>query len=275
MIRKLISEFIGTMFLVLFGCGIAVAFNTVLAPYTTLTLPYSLLIISLGFGLALVAIIYIFGNISGAHVNPAISIAMAIDGRMSVVECVEYIVVQILGGIVGAEIIGLIFGSYANLGANGYATLSSLPDLTTAGIAFVIETILTFAFTLVVLTASKDNNKNAGLAIGLSLVLVHLFGIPFTGTSVNPARSIGPALLTTGDDGLVLSQLWVFIIAPILGAVLAALLFRFVLTQTKKEVIVSKIEEAKKEINDTVEETKKATKKVVKKIQNNKKKQDN
>lgn len=260
MIRKLISEFIGTMFLVLFGCGIAVAFNTVLAPYTALTLPYSLLIISLGFGLALMAIIYIFGNISGAHVNPAVSIAMAIDGRISVIECVEYIVVQILGGIVGAEIIGLIFGSYNSLGANGFATLSNLPDVTTAGIAFVVEMILTFAFVLVVLTASKDNNKNAGIAIGLSLALVHLFGIPFTGTSVNPARSIGPALLTTGDNGLVLSQLWVFILAPIVGAIIAALLFKFVLTQPKKVIVVEK-EEPKKEIKKIVQEEKKTIKK--------------
>ena len=266
MIRKLVSEFLGTMFLVLFGCGIAVGFTAYMNTLTTVTLPYTLLVIALGFGLSLTAIIYMFGNTSGAHVNPAVSIAMAIDGRMSVLECVEYVVVQILGGIVGAEIVGLLFGNYASLGANGYATLSNLPEITTAGVAFAVEAILTFAFVLVVLTASKEKNKNAGLGIGLSLALVHLFGIPFTGTSVNPARSIGPALLTTGDDGLVLSQLWVFIVAPIVGAVLAALLFRFVLNVSTKEKISTKVEEVKETIADVVDEVEKETKKVVKKV---------
>lgn len=269
MVRKLISEFLGTMFLVLFGCGIAVGFTTYMGTLTSATLPYTLLVIALGFGLSLMAIIYVFGHISGAHVNPAVSIAMAIDGRISIIECVEYVVVQILGGIVGAEIIGLIFGSYTNLGANGFATLSSLPEITTAPVAFIIEAILTFVFVLVVLSATKEHNKNAGLAIGLSLALVHLFGLPFTGTSVNPARSIGPALLTSGDDGLVLSQLWVFILAPIVGAVLAALLFRFVLTPSKKEVVKIKVEEIKDTVEDTVDEVVNETKKVAKKIAKN------
>jgi aquaporin Z len=229
MVRKLISEFVGTMLLVLFGCGTAVAVNTYVFSIYNISLPFTMLIIATSFGLVLTAIVSLFGKISGAHVNPAVSIAMAIDKRISIIECVEYVIVQILGGIVGAEILGIIFGSYASLGANGYGTLSALGETTTLATAIIVEVLLTFTFVLVVLavSAKKDKGTN-GIILGLTLTLVHVFGIPFTGTSVNPARSIGPAIFTRGDS---LSQLWVFIVAPIVGAILAALFFKFVIKE--------------------------------------------
>lgn len=239
MVRKLISEFVGTMLLVLFGCGTAVAVNTYVFSIYNISLPFTMLIIAVAFGLVLVAIANVFGKISGAHVNPAVSIAMAIDKRISIIECIEYVIVQILGGIVGAELLGIIFGGYDSLGANGFGALSALGETVTAGTAFVVEAILTFTFVLVVLavSAKKDKGTN-GIIIGLTLTLVHVFGIPFTGTSVNPARSIGPALFTRGDA---LSQLWVFIAAPLVGAILAALFYKFVIKEKEETEVEFKI----------------------------------
>ena len=258
MIRKLMSEFVGTMLLVLFGCGTAVAVNTYVTSIYNVSLPFTMILISLAFGLVLVAIANIFGNISGAHVNPAVSIAMAIDKRISIIECVEYVIVQILGGIVGAELLGIIFGSHESLAANAYGNLSALPIITTMATAIIVEIILTFTFVLVVLavSAKKDKGTN-GLIIGLALTLVHIMGIPFTGTSVNPARSIGPALFMGGEY---MNQLWVFIVAPIVGGVLAALFYKFVIKE--KEVkepipVPAKIED--REIKE--EEPKKEIKK--------------
>ena len=230
MIKKLVAEFVGTMLLVILGCGTAVAVNTYVNGIYNISLPFTMILISLAFGLSLVALAYSIGRVSGCHINPAVSLGMLISGRMSVVECIEYIVVQILGGIVGAEVLGMIFGSYANLGANGFDKLSALPNVTTIWVALVVEIILTFVFVLVVLSTTDKENNHAGFAIGLTLTLVHLMGIPFTGTSVNPARSIGPALFTGGDA---LSQLWVFIVAPLVGAALAALFYRFIICSTK------------------------------------------
>ncbi len=251
MIKKWICEFVGTMLLVIFGCGTAVAINTCFTNVLGLALPFTVLVIALAFGLVLTAIVYTMGKISGAHVNPAVSIACCIDGRISVIECIEYVVLQILGGIAGAAVLMLIFGSATNLGANGYDTLSAIQTYAptikvTAQIAFLVETILTFIFVLVVLATTKKENPCAGLAIGLTLTLVHIFGIVFTGTSVNPARSIGPAILTGGEA---VNQLWVFILAPIVGAILAALFYKFVLSETTtKRVVAAEVEE--------VEETK-------------------
>lgn len=235
MIKKLVAEFVGTMLLVILGCGTAVAVNTYVNGIYNVSLPFTMILIALAFGLSLVALVYTIGRVSGCHINPAVSLGMLISGRMNVVECIEYIVVQILGGIVGAEILGMVFGSYTNLGANGFEKLSALPNITTMWVAIIIEIILTFIFVLVVLSTTDKENNHAGFAIGLTLALVHIMGIPFTGTSVNPARSIGPALFTGGDA---LSQLWVFIVAPLAGAALAALFYRFIIcekqTKTKK-----------------------------------------
>ena len=261
MIRKLMSEFVGTMLLVLFGCGTAVAVNTYVTSIYNVSLPFTMVLIALAFGLVLMAVVHVFGSVSGAHVNPAVSIAMAIDKRMSVIECIEYVVVQILGGIVGAELLGIIFNGYTSLGANGYANISALPSITTLATALIVEIILTFTFVLVVLsvTSKKDKGTN-GLVIGLTLTLVHIMGIPFTGTSVNPARSIGPALFQSGEY---MSQLWVFIVAPLVGGILAALFFRFVLKE--KEAKEPTPIPAKVENKEVKVEAPKATKPVIKK----------
>lgn len=233
MIKKFISEFIGTLLLVFFGCGAAVALNQYVGSLYTGPLVFNLVAIALAFGLALVAIIAIFGRVSGAHVNPAVSIACLIDGRMSIGECCYYIGAQLLGGVAGAGILSLIFGSAESLGANLYETSSALGAMVTTNIAFTVELILTFVFVLVVLSVTKKENCNSGVVIGLTLTLVHIFGLPFTGTSVNPARSLGPALLT---GGVAMEQLWVFILAPMVGGVLAGLLYKFVLDSKEKEL---------------------------------------
>lgn len=278
MVKKLVSEFVGTMLLVFFGCGTAVAVNTYVNSVYNVALPFTMILIALSFGLVLTAIISAIGHISGAHVNPAVTIAMAIDGRMDIIETIEYIVVQILGAIVGAEILGILFNSYKVLGANGFGALSALPNITTLAAAIIIEIILTFTFVLVVLVVSskKDNGSNS-IVIGLTLALVHIMGIPFTGTSVNPARSIGPAIFTGGEA---LNQLWVFILAPIAGAVLAAVFYKFVLKEkVKKEVptIIEKSEAETKTEKKVVKPTsapkakKETTKKVVTKAKQTKK----
>ena len=220
MIKKFFAELFGTMLLVIFGCGTAVAANGIASQVVYYPLAFTIVPIALAFGLILMALCYVIGNISGCHVNPAVSIAMLINKKITILECIEYILAQLIGAVAGAEILGLIFNSYESLGANGFLELSSMK--TTLIAALVIEAILTFVFVLVVLcvTSKKEETSNNGLIIGATLLLVHIFGIPFTGTSVNPARSFGPALLTT--DHLALEQLWVFIVGPLVGAIIAA-----------------------------------------------------
>ena len=259
MVKKFISELVGTMLLVFFGCGTAVA-ATKFAAATTGSSSYGLminmLVISLAFGLVLMALCYTIGKVSGSHVNPAISLACLVDGRMTILEFIGYVVAQILGGILGALVLSWIFASTASLGANGFDSASALGmKITTTGVAFAVEAILTFVFALVVLAVTKKDACTNGLVIGLALTLVHLFGIPFTGTSVNPARSIGPAILT---KGVALEQLWLFIVAPLVGALLAALFFRFVLNTEDEEVRYEDTEEPKRVVR-------KVTKKVEKK----------
>lgn len=221
--KKYLAEFLGTMILVFFACGIAMFSSN--GPLAS-----SVLIISLGFGLVLMACIYTIGDVSGCHINPAVSIAMLVDGRMTFVEFVGYIISQFLGGIVGAGALALIVrNSPAALGANAFgAGYSLVGDVSTIG-AIVIEIILTFLFVYTVLCASaKSDFKGAGLVIGLALAVVHMLGVPFTGTSVNPARSFGPSMFSsiiTGDPTYI-SQVWVFILAPLVGGVIAALVYR-------------------------------------------------
>lgn len=242
MIKKFISEFVGTMLLVFFGCGSAVALNTYLTSAGGIALPWSLLTIALAFGLALVAIIYTIGRVSGAHVNPAVSIASLINGRMSVFECIYYIIAQLLGAITGTAILAWLFGAESGLGANGFDTASEIFKVAqvsvTSQVALVVEAILTFVFVLVVLSATKKENSSSGLVIGLTLTLVHIFGILITGTSVNPARSIGPAIFV---GGVAMEQLWVFIVGPIIGAVIAALFYKFVIDEKEKVVEEKKV----------------------------------
>ncbi len=236
MVKKFISELVGTMLLVIFGCGTAVAIgkvvDAVMQP-SGMSLLFNGLFVALAFGLILMALVYTIGKVSGCHVNPAISLACLIDGRMKVLDFVYYIIAQVLGGILGASVLAWIFDGTTALGTNGYDTLSKLSKITTLPVAFIIEIILTFVFALVVLSVTKKDSDANGIIIGLTLAVVHIFGLPFTGTSVNPARSLGPALLAKGEA---LSQVWVFILAPLVGAALAALFYKFVIADKSEEV---------------------------------------
>jgi len=225
---KFSAEFFGTMVLVLMGCGSAVIAG---ANGTT---GVGILGIAFAFGLSVVAMAYAIGHISGCHINPAISIGMVLAGRMPAKEAGVYIIAQILGAIAGAGLLFLIasgkdgYSVVANgLGQNGYATQSPGGYNLLSG--FIAETIFTFIFLLVIFGSTSTKNIHggfAGLSIGLSLVLIHIVGIPVTGVSVNPARSIGPALLV---GGTAISQLWLFILAPVLGSVLSAIVWRYLL----------------------------------------------
>lgn len=222
--KRYIAEFIGTMVLVIFGCGSAVAANTLVGSLgVNVPLAYTTLPIAFAFGLVIVAMAYSIGNVSGCHINPAVSLAMLISGKLDFGDFIGYICAQFIGGIAGAGVLCFIFGSNANLGQNGYGEASALGT----GLlpAIVVEIILTFVFIFAILgvTSKVENSGVAGIVIGLTLTLVHIMGIPFTGTSVNPARSLGPALLA---GGIALSQVWVFIIAPFVGAALAAVVYK-------------------------------------------------
>lgn len=225
--KKYAAEFIGTFSLVLFGCGSAVIAGISGSGPSGI----GLLGIAVAFGFAVVAMAYAIGGISGCHVNPAVTIGVLTAGKMSVRDAIGYIIAQCLGAILASAVLYLIvvgrpdftLGEWG-LGANGwgegynggYNVLS----------AFLIEMVMTFLFVFVILgTTSKfGNTAMAGLAIGVTLMLIHLVTIPVTGTSVNPARSLGPAILVGGKA---LSQLWLFFVAPVIGAIVAALLWKF------------------------------------------------
>ncbi|MGI6069680.1 MAG: MIP family channel protein [Blautia sp.] len=229
--KKYVAEFIGTAVLVIFGCGSAVAANTLLGNGgEPIPLAFSTLLIAFAFGLSIVAMAYSIGNVSGCHINPAVSFGMLVAGKMEVKDFIGYVVAQFLGGLAGAGILSAFMGSTASLGQNGYGDASALG--TSCGIAFLVEVVLTFVFVLLILgvTSKPEFSNIAGLVIGLTLTLIHILGIPFTGTSVNPARSFGPAILAGGQA---LSQLWLFILAPLVGAAIAAVVHKYVLAAEK------------------------------------------
>lgn len=208
--RKYVAEAIGTAVLVLLGCGSAVFGGTHLA-------------IAFAFGLSVVAMAYTIGGVSGCHINPAITLGVYLSGKMSIKDAAGYWLGQIIGGIAGAAILWWLT-SMTGFEMGGANVANATNGVSAAG-AFVTEVIATFIFVLVVLgaTDSKVGAGNfAGLAIGLSLVLIHIVCIPLTGTSVNPARSIGPALFVGGEA---LKQLWIFILAPLMGASLSAVVW--------------------------------------------------
>lgn len=219
--KRYISELIGTMVLVLFGCGSAAIAGSMLGNVG----------IALAFGLSIVAMAYVIGDISGCHINPAVSIGMWIDGRLETKDLVMYIVFQCIGAIIGIGLLAVIINSAPTLGGytatglgqNGFGAASSV-GLNVTG-AIIVEIILTFVFVFTVLGVTKkaENGAVAGIVIGLTLAFVHIMGIPLTGTSVNPARSIAPALFIGGQA---LQQVWVFIVAPIIGAIIAGTLFK-------------------------------------------------
>jgi aquaporin Z len=212
--KKYLAELVGTFTLTFLGCGAAVALGC--ADSNTAAVVGT----ALAFGLSVVAMAYTIGGISGCHINPAITVGQFLTGRMTLKDCGMYIVFQIVGAILAAAVLSLIVSTAsADVAANTGANTCAFG--TTNGL--IVEIVLTMLFVLVVLGAtSKKNGATsgfAGLAIGLSLVLIHLVGIHFTGTSVNPARSIGPALFAGGQA---LSELWVFIVGPLVGGALAA-----------------------------------------------------
>lgn len=220
-LKKYVAEFIGTFVLVFFACGTAavVGCDPVFGSGYLLT--------ALAFGLVIVAMAYSIGNISGCHINPAVSIAMLVSGKLSVTDFIGYIVAQFAGAIAGAAGLLAILGKDCGFGANGLYNDDVVKSL-------IIEVILTFVFVLAIIgvTSKVENGAVAGIVIGLSLTLVHILGISFTGTSVNPARSFGPALFAGGDE---LADVWVFIVAPLVGGILAALVYKFLTSKNEEE----------------------------------------
>ncbi|MDL2208701.1 MIP family channel protein [Parabacteroides sp. OttesenSCG-928-O15] len=223
--KKYIAEMIGTMVLVLMGCGSAVfagnAAGAVGAGVGTLG-------VAMAFGLSIVAMAYSIGKVSGCHINPAVTLGVWLSNRMSGKEAMMYMIFQVIGAIIGSSILFALVSTGAHggptaTGSNSFAEGAMLQ-------AFIAEAVFTFIFVLVILgvTSKGANNKFAGLAIGLTLVLIHIVCIPITGTSVNPARSIGPALF---EGGVALSQLWLFIVAPLLGAAVAAFAWKAIDTE--------------------------------------------
>jgi aquaporin Z len=213
--NKLLAEFVGTLTLVLFGCGAAVLAGTE---------HVGQLGIALAFGFAIVAMAYGIGPVSGCHVNPAVSLAVFVAGRMSGKDMVSYWVAQVLGAIAGALILMIIAGGTAKgLGQNGWG-LGYLGEYSLVQ-ALVFEIVMTALFVIVILGSTGEGASPgfAGLAIGITLAVIHIVGIQVTGVSVNPARSIGPAIFVGGQA---LAQLWLFIVAPAIGAFIGALLFR-------------------------------------------------
>ena len=224
--KKYLAEFIGTAVLVMFGCGTAmlVGCDALNGGGYILT--------ALAFGLSIVAMAYCVGNISGCHINPAVSLAVLISKGMSVKDFFGYVISQILGAFAGSGVLALIFKLGAvedktgGMGTNGLAGVNG-----SIAAGLIVECVLTFVFVLTILGVTSQKAKHGsfgGLVIGLTLSFVHILGIGLTGTSVNPARSIGPALVAAiGGNTEPLSSLWVFIAAPLVGAALAALCYGF------------------------------------------------
>lgn len=222
-LKKYFAEGLGTFALVLFGCGAA----TIASVSQSGPEGIGLLGISLAFGLSVVVMAYTIGPISGCHINPAISIAMLAAGKLSVKDTIGYVIAQCIGAIIAAAVLYLLASGSAGfsmpewgLGSNGWGD-GYLGEYNMTS-ALVAEFVFTFLFLLVIFgtTAKNASPAMAGLAIGISLTLIHMVAIPITGTSVNPARSLGPALFA---GGAAMSQLWLFIVAPIAGGLCAAL----------------------------------------------------
>jgi aquaporin Z len=224
MSKRFAAEFVGTFWLVLGGCGSAV----LAAAFPGVGI--GLLGVSVAFGLTVLTMAFALGGISGGHFNPAVSVGLAVAGRFKSSDLVPYIIAQVLGAVVAAALLYLIasgkagFDLSSGLASNGYADHS--PGKYSAMSAFVIEVVMTFMF-LIVILGSTDKRVAAGfapIAIGLALTLIHLISIPVTNTSVNPARSTGPALIV---GGWAIAQLWMFWVAPIVGAALAGVTYRW------------------------------------------------
>ncbi len=224
--KKAAAEFIGAFALVFFGCGAAV-----IAGMGTGPTAIDVLGIAFAFGLAIVAMAYGIGPISGCHVNPAVSFGVLVAGRMTMGDFVSYVIAQVLGAIAGAIVLYIILSGKAagwtgGLGQNGWGAgyLGQYNLLS----AFIFEVVATFLFLVCILGVTQKGSpaQFAGLAIGLTLVAIHIVGINVTGVSVNPARSLGPAIIGVGTNPAALGQVWLFIIAPLIGAGIAGVLFK-------------------------------------------------
>ncbi len=226
--KKYVAECIGTAVLVILGCGTAMLVGCDAAQGGGYVLT------ALAFGLVIVGMAYCVGNVSGCHINPAVSLGVLLTGGMSAKDFVGYVISQIIGALIGSGVLALIFslGGVTDMtggfGSNGLAGVGG-----SAAAGLVVEIVLTFIFVLVILgvtDAKAGHGSFGGLVIGLSLTLVHILGIGLTGTSVNPARSIGPAIVAAiAGNGTPLGQLWVFIVGPLVGALLAALIYKGVI----------------------------------------------
>jgi aquaporin Z len=223
--KRLTAEFIGTLWLVLGGCGSAV----LAAAYPQLGIGFAG--VALAFGLTVLTMAYAIGHVSGCHLNPAVTVGLWVGGRFPGKDLVPYVIAQVLGGIAGAAILYVIASGHAGFdlaggfASNGYEEHS--PGGYSLHACFVTEVVMTFGFLFVILGATHGNAPKgfAPIAIGLCLTLIHLISIPVTNTSVNPARSMGPAVFV---GGWALSQLWLFWLAPIVGATLAGCIYRWV-----------------------------------------------
>ncbi len=218
--KKYLAELVGTFVLTFLGCAAAVSLNCGSDTASVVGTAFA-------FGLSVVAMAYTIGGISGCHINPAITLGVFLSGRMTAKDCGMYMLFQVIGGLLAGAVLAGIVATAPDF-AGGTTTGANACSVSQTN-GFVVELVLTCLFVLVVLGAtSKTNgatNNFAGLAIGLSLILIHLVGIHYTGTSVNPARSIGPALF---EGGKALSDLWVFIVAPLCGGALAALIWKVI-----------------------------------------------
>jgi len=217
--RKYVAEVIGTFVLTFMGCGAAIFLGA--------ATDGGHLAVALAFGLSIVAMAYVIGGVSGCHINPAVSLSMLLDKRMTVGEFVGYVISQIAGAIAAGALLFMFVSFDAITDATGGLGTNAVAGAGGIGGAFAIEVVLTFIFILTILgvTANKAMGSVAGIVIGLTLTFVHIVGIPLTGTSVNPARSIGPAIFRQGQA---LTDLWVFIAAPLVGAILAVVVYRLV-----------------------------------------------
>ena len=217
--KKYFAELVGTFVLTLLGCGTAVSLNCGIDTASVVGT-------ALAFGLAVVAMAYTIGGVSGCHINPAITLGCLLSGRISGKDACGYMVFQVIGAILASCVLYLLVSTSPELALGTKTGANACAGTVTNGL--IAEIVLTCLFVLVVLgstDAKKGAGNFAGLAIGLSLVLIHLVGIHYTGTSVNPARSIGPALF---EGGKALSQLWVFIVGPFVGGALAAFIWKFI-----------------------------------------------
>lgn len=231
-IKKYIAEFIGTMVLVVCGCGTAMLVGCDAAKGG------GYILTALAFGLVIVGMAYCVGNISGCHINPAVSLGVLISGGMSIKDFICYVISQCLGAFAGAGVLAGIFtmGNVTDMtggfGSNGLGGVNG-----SAGAGFLVEVVLTFIFVLTILgvTSKKANHGSfGGIVIGFTLTLVHILGIGLTGTSVNPARSLGPAIVAAiNGNGEPMGVVWVFLLAPLVGSMLAAVVYKFL--ESKKD----------------------------------------